>query len=107
VVLICLLFVFYGLFQGIFRAVGKALATDFVTEDVRASAVGWYMTTVGISGLIASLIGGELWERIDPTATFWLGAASALLGSVALVLFVPSTRSEMMRKVLGDDRNAS
>jgi MFS family permease len=100
VVLIGILFAFYGLFQGIFRAVGKALATDFVTEDVRATAVGWYMTTVGLSGLIASLVGGELWERINPTATFWLGAASALLGSVALVLFVPSTRSEMIRKKL-------
>jgi MFS family permease len=100
VVLIGVLFGFYGLFQGIFRAVGKALATDFVTEDVRASAVGWYMTTVGLSGLIASLVGGELWQRIDATATFWLGAASALLASVALVLFVPSTRSEMIRQKL-------
>jgi hypothetical protein len=62
------------------------------------------MTTVGISGLIASLIGGELWERIDPTATFWLGAASALLGSVALVLFVPSTRSEIIRQKLSKNR---
>jgi MFS family permease len=93
VVAIGVLFVFYGLFQGIFRAVGKALATDFVTADVRASAVGWYMTTVGISGLVASLVGGELWKVIDPTATFWLGAASALLGSVALVLLLPSGRA--------------
>jgi MFS family permease len=90
VVVIGILFVFYGLFQGIFRAVGKALATDFVAEDMRASAVGWYMTTVGISGFIASAVGGALWEKIDPTATFCLGAASALLGSVALILLVPS-----------------
>ncbi len=47
VVLIATLFVFYGLFQGIFRSVGKAFASDFVPEHLRASGVGWYSTTVG------------------------------------------------------------
>jgi nitrate/nitrite transporter NarK len=39
--LIATLFVFYGLFQGIFRSVGKAFASDFVPERLRASGVGW------------------------------------------------------------------
>jgi MFS family permease len=81
------LFVFYGLYQGIFRAVGKALATDLVPPELRASGVGWYMATVGITGLIASVIGGELWTRFGPAATFFYGAATAVLGSVGLVLF--------------------
>jgi MFS family permease len=89
------LFVFYGLFQGIFRAVGKTLATDFVPGDLRASAVGWYTATVGITGLVASIVGGELWERIDPAATFYFGAAFALLGSFALVVLVPKGGAEM------------
>jgi hypothetical protein len=41
VVAIAVLFIFYGLFQGIFRSVGEALASDFVPEVLRASAVGW------------------------------------------------------------------
>ena len=45
VVVVAILFVFYGLFQGIFRAVGKAFASDFVPERLRASGVGWYSTT--------------------------------------------------------------
>jgi len=48
--LIATLFVFYGLFQGIFRSVGKAFASDFVPERLRASGVGWYSTTVGLFG---------------------------------------------------------
>jgi MFS family permease len=83
------LFVLYGVYHGVFRAVGKALATDLVPADLRASGVGWYMATIGMTGLIASVVGGELWTRVGPAATFYYGAGSALLGSVALVLFVP------------------
>jgi MFS family permease len=84
------LFVFYGLFQGIFRAVGKALATDFVPNDLRAGAVGWYTTTVGVSGLVASVLAGALWTHIDPAAAFLFGAAFALQGTVALAVLVPT-----------------
>jgi MFS family permease len=44
--LVAALFVFYGLYHGIFRTVGKAFASDFVPEHLRASGVGWYSTTV-------------------------------------------------------------
>ena len=50
VVVIAVLFIFYGLYQGIFRTVGKAFATDFVPEHLRASGVGWYNTAVGLTG---------------------------------------------------------
>ena len=89
VVLIGILFVLYGFYQGIFRSVGKAFAADFVPSELRASGVGWYTATIGLSGLVASIVGGELWTRIGPPATFLFGAGSALLGSLALVWFVP------------------
>jgi MFS family permease len=89
------LFVLYGFYQGIFRSVGKALAADLVPPDLRASGVGWYTATIGVTGLVASIVGGELWVTVGPPATFYLGAASALAGSVALALFSPArvTRS--------------
>ncbi len=90
VVVIGFLFVLYGMYQGIFRAVGKALATDFLPDEVRATGLGWYAATVGVTGLVANLVGGELWARFGPPATFFFGAASALLGSLALVLLVRS-----------------
>ncbi|HYL46181.1 MAG TPA: MFS transporter, partial [Candidatus Limnocylindrales bacterium] len=90
VVLIAALFVFYGLFQGIFRAVGKAFASDLVPDHLRASGLGWYSTTVGLLGLVASVIAGLLWDRIGHSAVFYFGAASAALGSVALLLLFPS-----------------
>jgi hypothetical protein len=85
-VVVGVLFVLYGCHQGIFRSVGKALASDLVSADLQASGVGWYTATIGITGLVASIVGGELWTRVSPSATFLFGAASALLGSGALVL---------------------
>jgi MFS family permease len=87
------LFVLYGFYQGIFRSVGKALAADLVPPDLRASGVGWYTATIGATGLVASVVGGELWVRVGPPATFYMGAASALAGSVALALFSPGRRA--------------
>jgi MFS family permease len=86
-----LLFALYGLHQGAFRSVGKALATDFVPEELRATAVGGYSATLGLTGLFASIVGGQLWVRFGPAATFLFGAASALAGAAALLLLVPGT----------------
>ena len=87
--LVAALFVFYGLYQGIFRAVGKALASDFVPERLRASGIGWYSTTVGLLQLVASVVAGLLWDRVGHAAVFWYGAAFALTGSFGLLLLIP------------------
>ncbi len=89
VALIAMLFIFYGLYQGIFRAVGKALASDYVPEQLRASGVGWYNTTVGLFGLVASLVAGLLWDKVGHAAVFLFGAAFAVVGVVALLALVP------------------
>ena len=88
VVAIGVLFAFYGLFQGIFRSVGKALASDFVPKLLRASAVGWYSTVVGLLGLVASVGAGLLWDHVSHAAVFYYGAIFAIAGSVGL-LFIP------------------
>lgn len=89
VFLIGTLFASYGLYQGIFRSVGKAFATDFLPAELHASGIGWFTTTVGLSGLVASIVGGALWTRISPAATFLFGAVFAMLGSITLLILVP------------------
>ena len=90
IVLIAALFVFYGLYQGIFRMAGKGLAASFVPEQLRASGIGWFNTTVGILQLIASLVAGLLWDRVAHTAVFFFGAIFAVVGIVALLVLVPA-----------------
>jgi MFS family permease len=89
VALIAVLFIFYGLYQGIFRSVAKALASDFVPERLRASGVGWYNTVVGLSGLVASLVAGWLWDQVGHAAVFLYGAGFAVVGVIALLALVP------------------
>jgi MFS family permease len=90
------LFVLYGVHQGAFRSAGKALAADLVPAELRASAVGWCAATIGLTGLVASVVGGVLWTRVSPAATFLYGSAAALLGGAALTVLVapkPSSRA--------------
>ena len=84
------LFVLYGAFQGIFRAVGKALVSDLVPEHLRASGIGWYSAAIGLSGLIAGLVGGLLWDRVGHASVFLYGAAFAALGGAAFIALVPA-----------------
>ncbi|MGJ0508176.1 MAG: MFS transporter [Methylocystis sp.] len=84
------LFVFYGLYEGVFRSVGKAFASDFVPEHLRAGGIGWFSTTVGLLQLVASIAAGLLWDKVGHAAVFYYGAGSAVLGAFALLLLVPA-----------------
>jgi MFS family permease len=86
--LIGTLFVIYGLYQGVFRAIGKALASDLVPEQLRASGIGWYNSTVGILQLVSSVVAGLLWDHIGHAAVFYFGATFAVIGSIGLLLLV-------------------
>jgi MFS family permease len=89
IVLIALLFVFYGLHQGIFRSVGKAFASDFVPDHLRASGIGWYSASVGLLQLVASVVAGLLWDRVGHEAVFVYGAVFAVIGSIGLLELIP------------------
>jgi MFS family permease len=97
--LVAALFIFYGLYQGIFRAVGKAFASDFVPEQLRASGVGWYSTTVGLLQLVASIIAGLLWDRIGHAAVFYYSALFAVVGSIGLLLLIPRDLDAVTNRV--------
>jgi MFS family permease len=90
VVLVAGLFVLYGAHQGIFRTAGKALASSFVPDRLRASGIGWYNTTVGLLQLAASLVAGLLWDRVSHVAVFYYGVASAIVGIIALLVLLPN-----------------
>jgi MFS family permease len=89
VALVAVFFVCYGIYQGIFRSVGKALASDYMPERLRASGIGWYNTTIGLCGFVASLVAGWLWDNIGHAAVFLFGAAFAVVGGLALLALVP------------------
>ena len=91
VVAAALLFGLYGVFQGLFRTAGKALAVDLAPPELRASGVGWYGATVGVTALIASTAAGLVWDHVGHSVVFGLGAIFALVGAVAVLALVRPT----------------
>lgn len=83
---IAVLFILYGAYQGIFRAVGKAMATDLIPSHLRSTGIGIYSTVIGLTSLVAGIIGGQLWDKINPSATFIYGLSFAVIGVIALLV---------------------
>ena len=85
------LFAFYGLFAALTDGVGKSLAVDTAGSAGRATAIGVYSMVIGLTQIAASYIGGLLWDKIDPAATFYFGAALAALAMLLLFTLSPAT----------------
>lgn len=92
VITIGFLFLFYGIFSGMYRAVGKAFATDNIAPELRATAIGIFSTVIGLSGLAANLIAGQLWVTVSPTAAFYTGAFFSIISIISGYFFIQNTR---------------
>jgi MFS family permease len=84
------LFALYGLFPALTDGVAKALAVDTAGSAGRATAIGVFSAVNGITQIAASYLGGLLWDKINPQATFYFGAALSSLAVVLLFLLLPS-----------------
>jgi MFS family permease len=85
------LFALYGVYPALTDGVGKAMAVDFTTPEVRATAIGLFAASVGLTRIPASYIGGLLWTHYSSSATFYFGAISAIIAFVLLLIFIPES----------------
>lgn len=83
------LFIAYGLFFGLTEGVERALVADLVPATRRGIAFGWYNGVIGAAVLPASIAFGLMWDWRGSTFAFTVGAASACLASIALVMVRP------------------
>lgn len=83
-----MLFLLYGVYYGLTEGVERAFIADLVDAQHRGYAFGWFHLTIGVGALPASLIFGEIWDRVGPHAAFLTGAGLALLASAMLVAFL-------------------
>jgi MFS family permease len=80
------IFLVYGVYFGLTEGVEKAWVADLTPAGARGTAFGVYNATLGIGGLVASLLFGWIWTRISPSAAFLTGAALALAATGLLYL---------------------
>lgn len=82
------LFGLYGIFMGLTEGVQKAFLTTIIPSDFKATAFGIYNTAIGLALFPASLIGGWLWDRVSPSATFYYGSAMAAVFTLLFIAFI-------------------
>jgi MFS family permease len=90
---IWVLFGLYGLFMGLTEGIQKAFLATIIPPDFKATAFGLYSTAVGLAMFPASLIGGVLWDRVSPAATFYFGAATATLSALLFLAMIVADRT--------------
>lgn len=85
---IWVLFGAYGIFMGLTEGIQKAFLASIIPPDFKATAFGVHASAVGLATLPASLIGGILWDRVSPAATFYFGAATAALSAALFTVLI-------------------
>jgi len=83
---------FWGLHMGFSQGLLAALVADAAPADRRGNAFGLFSLVSGIVVLIASMVAGELWDRVGAPATFYAGASFASLGVLGLIVQLKSAR---------------
>ena len=83
------LFIAYGLFFGLTEGVERARVADLVPASRRGVAFGWYNGVIGAAVLPASVAFGLMWDWKGSAFAFSVGAASACLAAVALMVVRP------------------
>ncbi|MGH9665906.1 MAG: MFS transporter, partial [Bryobacteraceae bacterium] len=82
----------WGLHMGLSQGLLTAMVTDTSPSDRRGTAFGLFSLLTGVAVIVASILAGELWDRIGAPATFYAGAgfaAIAMLGLLAQFLAPP------------------
>jgi MFS family permease len=77
--------VLWGLHMGFTQGVLAALIADSAPAELRGTAFGIFNLVTGVAMLIASVLAGFVWDSFGPQATFFAGAAFAIITLIGLL----------------------
>lgn len=78
----------WGMHMGLTQGLLASLIVDTAPSEYRGTAFGMFNLCSGVGLLLASAMAGWLWDRSGPAATFWLGACTATLATLAIPLLI-------------------
>lgn len=79
-----ILFPIYGIYIAATDGVAKAYIAGFIKEGKSGSYFGLQQTITAVGNFFASVIGGILWSKINPSSTFYYGS---IMAAVAFIVF--------------------
>lgn len=74
----------WGLYLAGTQGLLSKLVADSAPPELRGTAFGIFNLVSGVSLLLASVIAGGLWTTLGPSATFFVGAALAVIAAIGL-----------------------
>ena len=78
-------FALFGLYSAMTDGIARAKTSRLVGHEVLAQGEGFLGAAVGVSSLLAGLIGGGIWTWVGPSAAFTYGA---IMMSIGFALFI-------------------
>lgn len=78
----------WGLHMGLTQGLLASLIVDTAPPEYRGTAFGVFNLFSGVGLLVASAAAGWLWDQSGPAATFWLGACTAALATLAIPMLI-------------------
>ncbi len=79
----------WGLHMGLTQGLLATLVAGAAPAPLRGTAFGLFNLATGVFLFLASLIAGQLWSSIGPSATFLAGAAFTTTAMIGLLLLAP------------------
>jgi MFS family permease len=90
----CLLAFMFGGYMAISDTVQRAIVPDFTKPELKGTAYALYYTMIGFCAFVANSMFGAFWTRSSPEAAFEFSVVTAILGVLALVLFMRRVRRQ-------------
>lgn len=88
------LFALYGLYSASTDSVQKALISDLTDKNKKGTGLGIYNGLLGLTLLPASLIAGELYDKVNSKVPFYFGACTAILSAILMLVYLIFFRKE-------------
>ncbi|MFM0415318.1 MFS transporter [Paraburkholderia aromaticivorans] len=84
----------WGLHLGLTQGLLATMVAKAAPPDLKGTAFGFFNLTGGLATLVASLVAGELWDRLGASATFYAGAGFCIATLIALFAMTHSPWDE-------------
>jgi MFS family permease len=93
---VLLLFIAYGAYNALISGAERAFIVENAPSGLKGTVLGLYGMLQGVGLLLASIIAGLLWDRVNSSAPFLFGGVLGVLS--ALLIMVVLNRKPLSRK---------